>query len=478
MPQRVLDLMLNRKDRVLAHESLDYFHVQTDAVPRKRASRAVRLLWLLFAAKLLTLAIVVPPWQNPDEPVHFAVVRGLTYKPLLEIADRRNVAVQAEILRSMAEYDWWSAYGEPVPDPLPSTFFGVPTHMGDASWLRPPYYVAMAAYCRVLRARALLTQYYAVRLASAMMTLLTFALILRGAREWFGETVAFYAGVLVALVPQFVLIGISASPDPSVFLLAAFVWWQAARLAARNGIIISVLLMSLATGTAVLLKQLAVPLLVQMPALMLMAALFTAPGRVLAAIALAAGVLLRLAGVLRAARWLSEEQLTTLHNYLTVLGWGGFTPTPSYFADFSWRLFESAYLVAGWQRFYPPTWVVAIALVIFAVLFARGVLWAWVQCADPARRLAALAAVVVVAVQIAAIYGTKYYTPLTGWGGVQGRFLFPAIGPFAALCALGLVDWASQSHSRWICLCVVALLGLLDLVSWMTTILPVYARWI
>ena len=418
------------------------------------------------------------PWQNPDEPVHFAVVRALTYKPWFEIANRRNVDVQAEILRSMAEHDWWAAYGEPVPNPLPSTFAGVPTHMGDASEVRPFYYVAMAGYCRVLRARALLTQYYAVRLASAMMTLLTFALILRGAQEWFGEKVAFYTGVFVALVPQFALIGISTSADPAVFLAAAIVWWQAARLAARKGTIVSLLLMSLATGAAVLLKNLAVPLLVQLPALMLVAALFTAHGRLLAAVVLVAGVVLRLAGVLTATSWLSEEQLTTLHNHLMVLGWGGLTPTPSYFADFSWRLFESAYLVAGWQRFHPPTWVVGIALVMFTVLFSRGVLWAWVQDDNARRRLAALAAVSVIAVQVAAIYGTKYYPPLIGWGGVQGRFLFPVIGPFAALCALGLVHWRARPNTRWVCIGVVALMGLLDLVSWMTTLVRVYARWI
>jgi 4-amino-4-deoxy-L-arabinose transferase-like glycosyltransferase len=430
---------------------------------------------VLFAARLVTAAILVPPWQNPDEPVHFAVIRALTYNAWLDIANRRNVDVQAEILRSMAEHRWWSAYSEPVPDPLPSTFLGVPTHMGDA-WTAPPlYYVAMAAYCRALRARGLLSQYYAVRLASAMMTLLTFALILRGAREWFGDTIAFYTGVLVALVPQFALIGISVSPDPPLFLLAAFVWWQAARLAGRKGTVVPVLLMSLATGVALLLKPLAIPLLAQLAALMLVAALFTPRGRLLVAIAGAAGVMLRLAGVLRAARWLSPEQLTVLHRYLTILGWGEFDTTPSYFADFSWRLFESAYLVAGWQRFYPPSWVVGTALAIFVVLLARGVLWAWVQPGDVRLRLAALAAVVFVAVQLAAIYGTKYYRP--GWG-AQGRFLFPAIGPFAALCALGLVHWRAHPSNTWIRPGVVTVMALLDLVSWMTTIVAVYGRWI
>jgi hypothetical protein len=98
-----------------------------------------------------------------------------------------------------------------------------------------------------------------------------------------------------------------------------------------------------------------------------------------------------------------------------------------------------------------------------------------VQPGDVRLRLAALAAVVFVAVQLAAIYGTKYYRP--GWG-AQGRFLFPAIGPFAALCALGLVHWRAHPSNTWIRPGVVTVMALLDLVSWMTTIVAVYGRWI
>src|SRR2546421_7330626 len=111
--------MLDREERILAHRLPHSFHVQTQAATGPRVSRAVRLLWLLFAARLVTAAILVPPWQNPDEHLHFAVIRTLTYKDWLDIGYRRNVDVQTEILRSMAEHDWRSAYSEPVPDPLP-----------------------------------------------------------------------------------------------------------------------------------------------------------------------------------------------------------------------------------------------------------------------------------------------------------------------------------------------------------------------
>lgn len=437
-------------------------------------SRAVLLLFLFFAARLTAAAILVPPWQNPDEPAHFSVIRALTYNAWLDIANRRNVQVHAELLRSMAEHDWWAAYGEPVPEPFPTTFIDVPTHLGDAATAPPLYYVAMAAYCRVIHARSLLAQYYGVRLVSVALTLLTFALILRGAREWFGERVAFYAGVLVALVPQFVIIGVSVSPDPFLFTASAFIWWQAARLARRKGVSAPVFLMVLAAAAAVLSKTLAIPLLVQVPALLLVAALFTRRGRVLAATAVAAAIVLRVTGTLRAATWLNDEQLLALHRRTLILGWGEFEASWSYLADFSWRLFESSYLVAGWQRFYPPPWLIWTALVVFSALLARG-LWAGGVRGEWRPRLAVLGAVLFCAVQVAAIYGTKYYTP--GYG-AQGRFLFPAIGPFAALCALGLTQWRSQLTGTRVCLAIVALLGLLDLVGWMTAVVPVYARWI
>src|SRR3989442_12593518 len=105
--------MLDREAHILAHGLPDSFHVQTQPATGRRVIRAVTFLWLLFAGRLLTAAVLVPPWQNPDEHLHVAVIRALTYEPWLEIANRRKVDVQAEILRSMAEHGWWVAYSEP-----------------------------------------------------------------------------------------------------------------------------------------------------------------------------------------------------------------------------------------------------------------------------------------------------------------------------------------------------------------------------
>ncbi len=427
----------------------------------------------MFATRLVLAAVVLPPWQDPDEPVHFAVSRGLTHNAWLDIANRRNVDVQSEILQSMAAADWWKAYAEQVPEPLPATFAEVPTHLGDASNAPPLYYIALAAYSRALRLTGLLPQYFAARAASLALTLLTFAVILRAARAWFDDRVALLAGVFVALLPQFALIGIAVSPDPFIFLAGAVVWWQASRIAAGAALLGPIATMLLVTAAAVASKKLALSLLGELAALLFVLAVAHRRTRFVAIAAALGIVVLRGVGVLRAANFLPPERLDALHQYKLLFGWRGMEFSTAYFADFSWRLFESAYLVAGWQRFYAPPWITAAALV--AIIVALSVTAVFLFRDDDRRtRLGAAIAAAVVAVQLASIYGTNYFRPEFG---AQGRFLFPVIGAFACLCALGLARWRSPVRP-WLCAVVVGALGLLDVMAWTTTVIPAYARWL
>jgi len=215
--------------------------------------------------------------------------------------------------------------------------------------------------------------------------------------------------------------------------------------------------------------------LLQVPVLIAVIAVRTRRGRILIGGGAAAAIVLRASGVLRAATFLGEPHLNALHRYKQLFGWGRFASTPAYFADFSWRLFESAYLAAGWQRFYANRAIVAMVLVSFVVLVSIGT-WIGLRGSDLRIRIATLAAVAFAVVQLAAIYGTNYYLP--GWG-AQGRFLFPAIGPFAALCAVALVP--SPTHAtaaRSARLATIGVLGAINLAAWLTAVVPVYARWI
>src|SRR5581483_10011358 len=121
----------------------------------------------------------------------------------LDLTKRRDRAVEAEVLASMAEHGWWTSYGVPTPSPLPQSFDAVPEHVG-AAWNSPPlYYIVMSRYLRLIGARSVIGQYYAVRAAAVCASLLTFGFLLAAAREWFDDRTALVAGAIVAVVPQF-----------------------------------------------------------------------------------------------------------------------------------------------------------------------------------------------------------------------------------------------------------------------------------
>src|SRR5207247_404803 len=129
------------------------------------------------------------------------------------------------------------------------------------------------------------------------------------------DDVALGTGALVALIPQFALISVSVSPDPLVFLVGAFVWWQAARIFAGKGIIGPAAMMVGSTVIAILSKQLAMPLVIQTGFLVAFASLQTTWGRILVGATAATALVLRAAGILRAAQLLDEAQLAVAHRY-------------------------------------------------------------------------------------------------------------------------------------------------------------------
>ena len=61
-------------------------------------------LLVLFVCRAVLASTIVPPWQGPDEPVHFAVTELLTV-PVANLESER-VDLESEILASMATYRW------------------------------------------------------------------------------------------------------------------------------------------------------------------------------------------------------------------------------------------------------------------------------------------------------------------------------------------------------------------------------------
>ncbi len=434
---------------------------------------AIIAVWCLLAARLAFLSIIVPPWQNPDEPAHFAVIRAFTRQAALDLTKRRDPVAEAEILDSMAEHGWWEAYGTRPPTPVPRTFEQEQSHLGQAYSLPVLYYLAASRLCRALDVRSLLGQYYLLRAASALITLLTLVVIMRAARQSFGEDAALCAAALVALVPRFALIGIAVSPDPLVFLAAAFVWWQAARLAAGIGIVRPIVMMAVATTIAVLSKQAAFVLILQTPLLVFLALvtrISSRRARVMTVLAVSTLVIAALAA--GAAILAQPNAADRLGHLVEWIHSGGQPLSIDYFFQFSWETFTTAYLTGGWLRFYPPVALPAVALAVCAFGGVRGVA---ISLAPSNRsiRVGAIITLMFLLVQFWAIYGTRFYLP---WHGADGRYLYAAIGPLATFCAFGLVRWKSSVTRTAVCCSAVSVMAVLEVVGWVTTVIPPYAR--
>jgi hypothetical protein len=79
---------------------------------------------------------------------------------------------------------------------------------------------------------------------------------------------------------------------------------------------------------------------------------------------------------------------------------------------------------------------------------------------------------ILVAVQLAAIYGTYYRAGYQA----QGRYMFSVIGPFLALVWMGAVQWAPPRWARGPAALLLAAAVWLDARAWVEVIIPGFAR--
>lgn len=149
-----------------------------------------RWMAVVFAIGLLhasAYALLVPPWQAPDEPGHmeYACLMGQLGR-VPGVADR-SVALQADIIASLGRHDFWPLVREATPDPLPGAFAADAflrrsgTQVGDEP---AGYYLVPGLICRLgvpMEARLRL-----VRLFGAVLFGLTGAVAAWGA-GWQGR---------------------------------------------------------------------------------------------------------------------------------------------------------------------------------------------------------------------------------------------------------------------------------------------------
>jgi hypothetical protein len=434
----------------------------------------------VFACRAILVSVMVPPWQGPDEPTHFALAWELSIPnaaretaDLVLLPDRANVTdtivrdVQRQVLASMARHRWWEPYGRRAPNPLPTLFVEADA-MSAGSLAQPLYYGLGALVLRVGGGADVEHAYARLRWLSVVLALVTLMLGWTGTRMLFGPSAAAGAVAIGALHPQFLLTAISVNPDALVNVVGAFVWWQCARVITDRQRAMSFVLLVVAAMTALLIKRSAIPL-----ALMTLAAggwllnssrwrtsgQWMAAGLVLmgavtvVTLLLLVGLEPRLAAIWKSAfivrRPLGAAALAALPDYLRLT------------VDDSW-------FVAGWERFPAPEGWYAVARAI-TVLGAVGALLALVRSRGEGHRHLRLAWTFL-AGQVVAFVGTGFI----GLASPQGRFLFSMLAPMTLLLWIGVEQIVP---SRWRAHAGPVLLGVLaimNVAAIMDVLLPAY----
>lgn len=117
--------------------------------PRPDRRPGVWLLALSFGLALgLGWWLILPPWTAPDEPGHFLYTRLLADLGRRPSLSDLGPAVEAPLLRSLAESGWWGYLGRPAPVPLPSRLAADPllAASGVQASDEPPLFYILPAF--------------------------------------------------------------------------------------------------------------------------------------------------------------------------------------------------------------------------------------------------------------------------------------------------------------------------------------------
>ena len=113
--------------------------------------RWLLLIFLIGWMHAGAYALLVPPWQAPDEPGHYeaACLLSQVKRPLT--GDDLSLPLQRDILANLAQHEFWSQVHAPWPTPLPLAFVDDPflARSGRQACDEPPlYYLIPALICR------------------------------------------------------------------------------------------------------------------------------------------------------------------------------------------------------------------------------------------------------------------------------------------------------------------------------------------
>ena len=361
-----------------------------------------------------------------------------------------------------------------MPVEIPVTFgfrVGVPSE----GYAAPPAYALVYGWALSwVPPRSVVADLYLLRAASAVLGLLTLWVAWLAARESIGVTGGAIVALLLALHPHFAIVSTAASPDSVAHLFGACVWWQTAAAVNGRRIRRSLVAMWAAAIAAAAADRVGLPLLAVALLVSLVVMTVRAPRgrpqrtRMLAAAAVGGVIVL-------AATALALYTFGSTYGFDWVFG-RGLMPVPGAitwdgFFRFTWLLHQGWWYSIGWGRYTPPDWWMAL-VTLLSVVAAAGLGRRFIRerTFDDRMRTILSVAVMAIAIQLIAVYGTYFRL---GTGG-QGRYLFPLLVPSMVLIWTGMEAWTPARHWGHAAAALILLFAILDAAAWILVAIPAY----
>jgi len=432
------------------------------------ARRPYLVLLMLFVALSLVrgavYAVLVPPWQGPDEPKHFEYVRLLHQLRRPVNWGDVDPALEAEIIASMDRYRFWElGWYEDSAGKRFSQVFGVMSHKLEQPLLG---YLPYAVTLEVLSLHDTVTQLYVMRLLSVLLGALITVVAWFTVVELFQDNWCYITGIMTFIVflPMHSFMLGMVNSDHLAELFAYLVLFVLVRIL-RRGITLWRLF------EAVVFASLGA--LAKRTALLVIPVIGVAVrwSRIWAALA-GLGVVGVLALFLWRSGWqIVDQALVKLrpvleHAYRYYL----FLPSEQFPFTFDRRFFEPEALPVyqryfvflfrsfwgwfGWLKVPLSSWLYAllgvISIAAFLGLLAL-VVRAWQGRLDWAlwQKKTLVLFVVSVIFALLIVIAREIRNWDFEWGGYpQGRFLFPILLPIATLFFVGLLALVPERFQR------------------------------
>ncbi len=398
-----------------------------------RRPHPLLVLLLLFALAGVLHNWATPIFEAPDEAQHYAYLRWIVRTHTLPPLDDDRSGAAQEVAQPPLYYVTAALLTAPLDDGdllhhlwhNPGFGYQAPiTRAEDKNMLIHP-----SEEFRCWEDGVLVV--HLTRLVSLLFGMMTVAAAWGIGWEMFGsQRGALTAAALVALQPQFVFISSVVSNDSAAAAFSAIALWLMMRLLRRGVTAGNVLALGMSVGAAAATKTSALPLL--LPAVIVVG-WRTLPQRWRAARSL---LLLGVAAALVGLPWylrnllLYGDPLGLTRHVRTLWGYAEPLPFSALVAQLPtlWRSFWGAY---GWGHVGWPLWVYWLLL----LELGGALLYGWIAWHEGHPRLRG-------GVVLSLLWWGMVLALLLYWmrqvEAPHGRLLFPALGAWAALIALGL----------------------------------------